>query len=82
VNTNPLLGAVGTLEVAKQDALPNVQITGGAATVVYNSVGRLSDTAPPVVPFSLTAANAQPNDGRCITLDLSGRPVTKKGVCP
>ena len=61
-----------------QDAFSNITLTG-PATLAFNSTGRLTAA---VAPFSLTATNALPDDGRCITMDLSGRPAVAKGVCP
>ena len=68
----------GTNTLKTQDAFPNVTITG-PATLAFNGTGRLTAA---VAPFSLTATNARPDDGRCITMDLSGRPVVATGVCP
>ena len=77
----------GGLTVKTQNAFPNITITG-PATLVYNSTGRLATAAtcpsgtPTTVCISLTAPTAVVQDGRCVTMDLSGRPVTTKGVCP
>lgn len=73
--------------VKTQNAFAGITITG-PATLVYNSSGRLATAAtcpsgtPTTVCFSLNAANATTPEGRCVTMDLSGRPVTTKGVCP
>ena len=64
--------------VKTQNAFPGVTMTG-PATLVYNSSGRLAAAATPI---SLTAVGAADVVGRCVTIDLSGRPVTAKGVCP
>ena len=64
--------------VKTQNAFPGVTITG-PATLVYQNSGRLAAAAAPV---SLTATGAPDVVGRCVTIDLSGRPVTTKGVCP
>jgi type IV fimbrial biogenesis protein FimT len=70
--------AGGALTVKKQNAFPGITITG-PATLAYNGSGRLAAAATPI---SLTAPKAVVQDGRCVTIDLSGRPVTTKGVCP
>jgi type IV fimbrial biogenesis protein FimT len=62
-----------------QDPFPGVTITG-PTTLVYLSTGRLNAGSAP--QFSLTAPDAAANDGRCINIDLSGRPVVATGVCP
>jgi type IV fimbrial biogenesis protein FimT len=60
-----------------QDALPGITISG-PATLVYSSTGRLT---PASAQISLTAPDAAASDGRCINVDLSGRPVVATGVC-
>jgi type IV fimbrial biogenesis protein FimT len=60
-----------------QDPLSGITISG-PATLVYSSTGRLNAA---VTPISLTATDAAADDGRCISIDLSGRPVVAKGVC-
>ena len=73
--------------VKTQNAFPGIDISG-PTTLVYNSSGRLATTAtcpsgaPTTVCFSLNATDATTPEGRCVTMDLSGRPVTTKGVCP
>ena len=47
----------------------------GPASVVFGGTGRLSGAGG---QFSITATGATP---RCITIDLSGRPVTKTEAC-
>jgi type IV fimbrial biogenesis protein FimT len=60
-----------------QDPLPGITISG-PTTLAYSNTGRLTAATTPI---SLTAANAAANDGRCINIDLSGRPVVATGVC-
>jgi type IV fimbrial biogenesis protein FimT len=78
---------VAGVPVKTQNAFAGVTMTG-PATLVYNSSGRLATAAtcpagtPTTVCISLTATNAPAVVGRCVTIDLSGRPVTAKGVCP
>jgi len=61
-----------------QDPFPGITITG-PATLAYNNAGRLNAA---VAPFNLTAAGAIGSDGRCITIDLSGRPVVTTPAVP
>jgi len=67
--------------VKTQDPLSGITVTG-PATLVYISTGHLpAGTALADRRFSLTAPDASASDGRCITIDLSGRPVVATGVC-
>jgi len=67
--------------VKTQDPLSGITVAG-PATLVYNSAGRLTDgTLLANRRISLTAPDASASDGRCITIDLSGRPVVATGVC-
>jgi len=50
----------------------------GPTTISYNSSGRLSAA---VVPFAVSAADVAVDKQRCITMDLSGRAVSKEGAC-
>ncbi len=47
----------------------------GPATIVYSGTGRLSGAVSPAISITATGAT------RCITIDLSGRPVTKTAAC-
>jgi type IV fimbrial biogenesis protein FimT len=74
----------GSNTLKTQDAFTNLTVTG-PATLVYSSSGRASASAncgsgKPCI--SLNAADAVASDGRCVTIDLSGRPATTTGVCP
>jgi type IV fimbrial biogenesis protein FimT len=60
-----------------QDSLVNISITG-PASVTYNGSGRLSAAAG---NFQITAAGGAAITPRCISIDLSGRPVTKAEAC-
>jgi type IV fimbrial biogenesis protein FimT len=50
----------------------------GPAQVVFTSSGRLNG---PAAAFSLTGTDVPANKNRCITLDPSGRAVSKEGAC-
>jgi len=68
--------AAGTT-LNQQAAFKNMTITG-PASLSYNSSGRLN-TAAASISISSTVSGATP---RCISIDLSGRPNSKKGACP
>ncbi len=67
--------AGGTL-LRNQDAVPGITLSG-PASVVYNGSGRLSSASG---SFQLSASGSTVTT-RCITVDLSGRPVTKATTC-
>jgi len=64
------------LVMRNQDAYDGVTLSGSATSVSYSGSGRANATAW----FSITAPNASDRDKRCVTLDASGRPVTKPVV--
>jgi len=66
----------GGTVLRSQDALPAITIAG-PASVVYAGTGRLSAA---VGTFQLTSTGSTITT-RCITIDLSGRPVTKATAC-
>lgn len=63
--------------IRKQNAFSNNVGITGPASVSYNGMGRLNTA---VTAFSLVDSGGGFNT-RCITVDLSGRPVVKKGAC-
>jgi type IV fimbrial biogenesis protein FimT len=67
--------ASGTV-LRQQEALAAVTVSG-PASVIYNGSGRLGSAAG---SFELNATGTGITV-RCITLDLSGRPVTKASAC-
>ena len=60
-----------------QNASTNVTITG-PATVSYNGMGRLNAA---VTSFSVSGTGVTGSNLRCISIDLSGRPVVKSEAC-
>lgn len=72
--TDPATGTV----LRRQDAFNGLTLTGPAATISYSGMGRLTGAAG---DFFLTAPNVSDINARCISIDLSGRPVVKKGTC-
>ncbi len=71
--TDPATGTV----LRTQNAVSGITVTG-PATVSYNGMGRLNAT---VTAFSLTGTDLSASNLRCISIDLSGRPVVKTGAC-
>ena len=67
--------AGGTV-LRRQEAISGITITG-PTNVVYNGSGRLGSASG---SFELTATGGSITT-RCITVDLSGRPVTKTAAC-
>ncbi len=68
----------GTTTIRSQDAMNNITISG-PASVTYNGTGRLS--AALSSGFQLSATGGTSIQTRCISVDLSGRPVTKASTC-
>ena len=69
----------GATVIKNQEALKGIAISGAPASLTYNRTGRLSATASPTFQF-----NVDPADSafiRCLTIELSGLPRTKKGAC-
>jgi type IV fimbrial biogenesis protein FimT len=70
--------ATGGTVLRNQEALPSSITITGPTNIVYTGSGRLSAAAD--APFQLTASGTSVTT-RCITIDLSGRPVTKASTC-
>lgn len=66
----------GGTVLRSQEAVADVAIAG-PASVIYTGSGRLSGAA---TQFQLTASGSTVVN-RCITIDLSGRPVSKATTC-
>lgn len=66
----------GATTLKRQEALKNMTMTG-PANLSYNSSGRLSSAAG-AISISSTISGATP---RCVSVDLSGRPNSKKAAC-
>ena len=62
-----------------QEALKGIAVSGAPASLTYKRTGRLSATATPSFQFDINPADS--NFIRCITIELSGLPRTKKGAC-
>jgi type IV fimbrial biogenesis protein FimT len=60
-----------------QNAMPNVTITG-PSSVSYNGMGRLNAA---ITSFSVTGTGVTGSNLRCISVDLSGRPIIKSQAC-
>lgn len=68
----------GTTLLRKQEALPNIVTSGSTVTISYNGSGRLSTALASGIQISASGVGITT---RCITIDLSGRPVTKAQAC-
>lgn len=60
-----------------QSGWDTITVTG-PNTVTFTSAGRVTSNA---TPFQLAASGLDDTTKRCVTLDLSGRAVSKEGVC-
>lgn len=63
--------------VRRQDRLPHV-IISGPSSVTYNGAGRLTNGTTSII---LMANRGQVTHARCISVELSGRPVQKQEGC-
>jgi type IV fimbrial biogenesis protein FimT len=70
--------ASGGTVIRQVNPVPNVDITG-PDNVVFRGSGRLNATAVPT--FELTGGGWSSAATRCVTIDLSGRPVSKAATC-
>lgn len=71
--------APGGTVIRQVNPVPNVDITG-PDNVVFRGSGRLDPTAA-VPNFELTGGGWSSAATRCVTVDLSGRPVSKVATC-
>lgn len=72
---------VGGTTLSQQAAYPDLQIAASAspaASITFNSEGRLTSASTPFQISSLTLASAK---SRCVNLDLSGLPSSKVNAC-
>ena len=81
----------GTTTFNQQSALSNTLLVscfagGGAAapcpTITYNNNGRLTNAVGGAPAIQIGSANTTGVATRCISIDLSGRPASKKATCP
>lgn len=63
--------------VKRQDRMPQVIIIG-PGSVTYNGAGRVTSGG---ISISLMASGGRATHARCISIDLSGRPVQKQESC-
>ena len=63
--------------VRQQDRFAQV-IIAGPGSITFNGAGRLTTGS---TSLSLMANGGQASHNRCIEIDLSGRPASKKGAC-
>jgi type IV fimbrial biogenesis protein FimT len=67
----------GATVLRSQQAMMDISITG-PTSLTYNGSGRLTAAAGDI---EITADGGSSITPRCITIDLSGRPVTKAQAC-
>lgn len=80
--------AVGATPLTRQAALSGLSVICKSGTAIvnpcpaitYNSNGRVLGTTPPSIEISSTSADS--SSTRCISVDLSGRPNSRKAGCP
>ena len=65
--------------IKNQEALSGIAVSGAPASLIYKRTGRLSAAATPSFQFDINPADS--NFIRCLTIELSGLPRTKKGAC-
>lgn len=65
----------GATTLRSQESMSAVSITTDADSLTYGNSGRLRETATP--SFEISAGDG----ARCISVNLSGMPSTKKGAC-
>ncbi len=84
-----------TITLSQQSGISSAAITitciqGGApatscSTIQYDYNGRLFSTAQPqsiqIVSSAIAGGAGNLNNSRCISIDLSGRPMSKRGTC-
>lgn len=68
----------GATLLRKQEALPGIATTGSTATISYNGSGRLGTALAGGITISASGVGITT---RCITIDPSGRPVTRAQAC-
>lgn len=67
-------------DIKTQSKFSQITITG-PTNVVYNRSGRVTSTTSITFQINDTRANSTVQ-GRCISIGLTGQPVTKSGNCP
>ena len=65
-----------TTTISQQSAYKNLTIDGPASSLSYNSGGRLA-----TAETDFEISNSDSSSVRCIRIDLSGRPNSKKEAC-
>lgn len=74
----------GATEISTQGYIKGIAMTvsnTAATEIVYQSTGRTTDAGPTFVIYSADTTAAASPFTRCITIELSGMPRTRKGVC-
>ena len=73
------VSAADGTDIKNQGALAGIAVSGAPASITYKRTGRLSAAVVPSFQFDIDPADS--DFIRCITIELSGLPRTKKGAC-
>jgi type IV fimbrial biogenesis protein FimT len=68
----------GTTVISRHEPLSGMAVTGPAGTLIYGSNGRLNSSGN---TFLISSTNNASVASRCISVALSGVPVSKAGSC-
>jgi len=69
--------SAGAVTLQQHDALTDMNVTGPTPSLTYNSNGRLKVA---VTSFAISSISTSASP-RCVSIDLSGLPNSKTGVC-
>lgn len=69
--------SAGATTLEQHNALTDMAVTGPTSSLTYNSNGRLKAD---VTPFAISSINTSASP-RCVSINLSGLPNSKAGVC-
>jgi type IV fimbrial biogenesis protein FimT len=69
---------VGSTTISQHESLAGMAVAGPVGTLTYTSNGRLSTSGN---TFSFSSSGNASVTPRCISVDLSGIPVSKAGSC-
>lgn len=71
------ISGTGNSSIKVQEGPKSVTVTGPSSAVVYRRNGRITSSS--AINFDIAGNGA--SVGRCITIDLTGMPNTKRGAC-
>ena len=70
--------SAGTTAIKNQEALKGIAVSSAPTSLTYKRTGRLSSA---MASFQISINPADAAYVRCLTIELSGLPRTKKGAC-